>query len=151
DAYHMTTPEPEGSGAALALRRALEDAGTEAENVDFVNAHGTATRLNDLSEFHALERVFGTRARSIPVTSTKGSIGHLLGSAGAVEAVATALCLVHQLVHPTPGGGLIDPETPIRLVSGRGFAEAPLQVGVSLNLGFGGTNGALVFRRWSRA
>ena len=101
DAHHMTAPEPAGKGAAEAIRRALSDAGRVPSEVDFINAHGTGTPLNDAAAWGAFREVFGDRAGDIPVTSTKGSIGHLLGSAGAIEAVATLLCLMRGEVHPT--------------------------------------------------
>jgi 3-oxoacyl-[acyl-carrier-protein] synthase II len=110
DAHHMTAPQPDGSGAAEAIRLALVDAGVAPGDVNFVNAHGTGTPLNDASEAAALTAVFGARVRSIPVTSTKALIGHLLGSAGAVEAVVTALCLARGEVHPMPDTGLHDPD-----------------------------------------
>jgi 3-oxoacyl-[acyl-carrier-protein] synthase II len=147
DAHHMTAPHPEGTGAAAALRLALEDARTTPDQVSFINAHGTGTPLNDASEYGALESVFGERTPQIPVTAIKGSIGHLLGSAGAIEAVATVLCLHHRAVHPTPGPGELDPRAPVRLVRGEPLRDPALRVGVSLNLGFGGSNAALVFSR----
>lgn len=147
DAHHMTAPDPEGTGAALALERVLDDAGVSPDEVDFINAHGTGTPLNDVSEFKAFQRVFGARASTIPVTSTKGSVGHLLGSAGAVEAAATVFCLEKQFVHPTPGPGEVDPQAPVNLVRGNGLADPNLETGISLNLGFGGCNGALFFCR----
>lgn len=149
DAYHMTAPDPKGSGAATALGRALENAGVAIEDVGFVNAHGTGTDRNDAAEWNALLQVFGERARELPVTSTKACVGHLLGSAGTIEAVATVLCSMHQRVHPTPGPGEIDSEAPVNLVRERPLDVTPLKSAVSLNLGFGGCNAALVFSRWN--
>ena len=151
DAHHMTAPHPQGHGAALALERALEDTGLGVDAVDFINAHGTGTPLNDASEYAAIKTVFGERAGGIPVFATKGSVGHLLGSAGAIEAVATVLMLMHQEVHPTPGSGEVDPSTPVNLVREPGAGTMRLDVGVSLNMAFGGCNGALVFGRWQQA
>jgi 3-oxoacyl-(acyl-carrier-protein) synthase len=150
DAYHMTAPQPEGEGAARALAAALDSAGLAPEAIDFVNAHGTGTALNDAAEWAALERVFGARAGRLPLTSTKASVGHLLGAAGAIEAVATVLCLEHRLVHPSPGDGAIDPRTPVNLVRSR---PLPLDArnAISLNLGFGGCNAALGFARFVSA
>lgn len=150
DAHHMTAPHPQGHGAALALERALEDTGRGVDAVDFINAHGTGTPLNDAAEYAAIEAVFGERALSIPVCTTKGSVGHLLGSAGAIEAVATILVLMHQEVHPSPGPHDIDPGTPVNLVREQGAGAMRLDVGVSLNLAFGGCNSALVFGRWQQ-
>jgi 3-oxoacyl-(acyl-carrier-protein) synthase len=147
DAHHMTAPEASGAGAAAALSAALADAGIDPAAVVFVDAHGTGTPLNDAAEWRALERVFGPRARTLPVAATKAAVGHLLGSAGAIEAVATVLCLAAGEVHPTPGGGEIDPEAPAALVAGRPLPIAGRAGGaaVSINLAFGGSNAALVF------
>ncbi len=153
DAHHMTAPEPQGSGAAAAISAALLDAGMAAEAIVFVNAHGTGTPLNDAAEWRAFERALGRHARAIPVTSTKGLVGHLLGSSGALEAVATVLCLAHGEVHPGSPGGEVDPELGIDLVLGapRRLAEfepeGPATAGLSTSLAFGGANAALVFER----
>jgi 3-oxoacyl-[acyl-carrier-protein] synthase II len=146
DAHHMTAPEPDGRGAAEALAAALRDAGVDPGSVDFVNAHGTGTPLNDVAEAGALRTVLGSRSERVPVTANKASVGHLLGSAGAIEAVATVLCLVDRHLPATPGEGAVDPETPVDLVvEGR---DGDFRVGISLNLAFGGCNAALVFGRW---
>lgn len=143
DASHMTAPHPEGEGAARALRRALDDAGTEPAGLAFVNAHGTGTPLNDAAEWRALSAVMGEMAQRVPLTAPKGAVGHLLGSAGALEAVATVLSLVHGTVPPTAGGGEPDPELEVDLVrEPRPLAPGPA---VSLNLAFGGCNAAVVF------
>jgi len=148
DAHHMTAPHPEGEGAARAIEAALADAGIPASAVDFVNAHGTGTPLNDVAEYRALRRVFGERVVELPVAATKASIGHLLGAAGAIEAVATVTALVDGAIPGTPGDGDLDPDTPVLLVRER--TSAPVRVGVSVNLAFGGCNGALVFARTDR-
>jgi 3-oxoacyl-[acyl-carrier-protein] synthase II len=109
----MTAPDPEGNGAALAIVRALRDATVEPESVAFVNAHGTGTPLNDEAEFRALRQVFQERCSSVPVPASKGSLGHLLGAAGAIEAIATVLCLERGEVDPRPAG--IDPAIPVDL------------------------------------
>ena len=145
DAHHMTAPDPEGRGAALAVVRALRDAGREAASVDFINAHATGTPLNDAAEYAGLARVFGSRAAAIPMVATKASIGHLLGSAGAIEAVATILALRHQAWQPTPVGGPIEAGSPARLTPTA--VAADLAVAASLNLGFGGCNGAIILAR----
>lgn len=147
DAHHMTAPDPEGAGAARALRAALADAGLEPEAIDFVNAHGTGTPHNDAAEGRALHAVFGARIARLPLTSTKGAVGHLLGACGALEAVATALCLRAGRVHATPGAGAVDPEIGIDLVLGAARALASVRAAISLNLAFGGANAALVLRR----
>jgi 3-oxoacyl-[acyl-carrier-protein] synthase II len=151
DAYHMTAPSPEGSGAAAAIRRALAEAGLGGDAVSFVNAHGTGTPLNDAAEWQALAAVFGDRARRLPVTAPKSSVGHLLGAAGSLEAVDTVLCLHHRRVHPTAGSGAADPASPVRLVLDAPLDLAPGAVGLSLNLAFGGSNAALLFRGWEAA
>ncbi len=145
DAHHMTAPEPAGRGAAAAVARALADAGETPAAIDFINAHGTGTELNDLAEYRALASVFGERLRTIPLASTKASVGHLLGSAGAIEAAATVLALHEQRLQPTPGEGELDERTPVSLAPEP--AAARLGVALSLNLGFGGCNGALVLAR----
>jgi 3-oxoacyl-[acyl-carrier-protein] synthase II len=146
DAHHMTAPSPDGRGAVAAVRQALSDAGLPATAVDFVNAHGTGTPLNDTAEWQALSTVFGDRAAALPVAAPKGSVGHLLGAAGALEAVATVLSLLHRQVHPAPAGGSPDPLAPARVV----FTDpTPLEagaVGLTINLAFGGSNAALLFR-----
>jgi 3-oxoacyl-[acyl-carrier-protein] synthase II len=151
DAHHMTAPQPNGSGAAEAIRLALVDAGVAPGDVNFVNAHGTGTPLNDASEAAALTHVFGARVRSIPVTSTKALIGHLLGSAGAVEAVVTVLCLARGEVHPMPDNGLDDPEIGLDLVLGVPRAIPSAGCAISTSLAFGGANAVLVFTRKAAA
>lgn len=152
DAHHMTAPDPSGAGAAAALRAALKDAGLPPSAVDFVNAHGTGTPLNDAAEWRALERVFGARAREIPVIATKALLGHLLGSAGAIEAVTTILCLREGELHPIPrcaAGEGVDPELSVSLVLDRPLPCPEARVAVSTSLAFGGSNAALVFSRWA--
>jgi 3-oxoacyl-[acyl-carrier-protein] synthase II len=148
DANHMTAPHPEGAGAALALELALRDAGISADAVDFLNAHGTGTQLNDAAEFKAFQQTFGERAKRLPVAASKGAVGHLLGAAGAIEAVATILCLRAGEVHPTPGGGPVDPGIPVNLVLDSPAALPGARTAVSTNLAFGGSNAALVLARW---
>ncbi|HXT19461.1 MAG TPA: beta-ketoacyl-[acyl-carrier-protein] synthase family protein [Thermoanaerobaculia bacterium] len=151
DAHHMTAPAPDGRGAVCAIRRALGEAGIAADAVDFVNAHGTGTPLNDTAEWQALLQTLGARAADVPVAAPKGSVGHLLGAAGALEAVATVLCLTHGCVHPTPAGGEVDEAAPAPLVLGRALRNGQLDVGLSINLAFGGSNAALLFARWDEA
>ena len=147
DAHHMTAPAPDGSGAARALRSALADAGIGAEALDFVNAHGTGTPLNDVAEARAIRDVLGDRVLLVPVVSTKSMVGHLLGAAGAVEAVATILCLAEREVHPMPSAGAIDAEIGLDLVIGTPRALPHARFAASLNLAFGGANAALVLAR----
>lgn len=148
DASHMTAPQPEGIGAALAIEQALKDAGLGPDDIDFVNAHGTGTPLNDVAEWAALRKSLGERAGRIPLTSTKGVVGHLLGSSGAIEAVATVLCLREGKVHPTPGGGTVDPAAPVDLVLGQPRLTPDARFALSISLAFGGANAAVIFGRW---
>ncbi|MBX3461580.1 MAG: beta-ketoacyl-[acyl-carrier-protein] synthase family protein [Planctomycetes bacterium] len=148
DAHHVSAPDPEGRGAAAAIRTALAEAGLEPAAVTFVNAHGTGTPHNDDSEAKALHAVFGARAAAIPVTSSKSLIGHLLGAAGGIEAVFTALSIVHRLVPPLAGSEPADPELGLDVVLG---APRPLplaNVGLSTNLAFGGNNAVVLLRSW---
>jgi len=159
DAHHMTAPDPSGSGAAAAVAAALCDAGLPPSAIDFVNAHGTGTPLNDTAEWAALQQVFGERAERLPLTLTKALVGHLLGSAGAIEAVATVLCLRHGELHPAPGGARPVPPAegeaaelpplPASLVLDRPLPLPAARAAVSTSLAFGGSNAALVFARWA--
>lgn len=143
DAHHVTAPPPDGGGAVLALRRALEDAGLGPADVDHYNAHGTSTPLNDLAEARAVRTVFGPAADDLAVTSTKGVTGHQLGAAGAVEAVFALLALRDGRVPPTAGLAEQDPQIDLAVVSGRPL-ERPLRAVLSASFGFGGQNAALV-------
>jgi 3-oxoacyl-[acyl-carrier-protein] synthase II len=147
DAHHMTSPAPDGRGAAECMRRALEDAGIEPTSVGYINAHGTSTPLNDATETLAIKRVFGDHAYRLAVSSTKSMTGHALGAAGAVEAVYTALTLQRQILPPTINYEEPDPECDLDYVPNR---SRPAQVEVALSnaFGFGGTNSTLVFRRF---
>ena len=143
DAHHVTAPDPDGDGAARAIEAALRDADVEPGAVEYVNAHGTSTPLNDRSETEAIKRVFGERSRSIPVSSLKSSIGHLLGAAGAVEAVATVLALRDGVVPPTlnyeePDDGLDLDYVPGESRPIERNGRAP--VAISNSFGFGGHN-----------
>ncbi|GHJ17473.1 beta-ketoacyl-[acyl-carrier-protein] synthase family protein [Micromonospora sp. AKA38] len=140
DAYHATAPDPRGRGIEQALRAALADAGLDPTDVDHVNAHGTSTPLNDVTEGRMLHRVLGDRPL---VTSTKGVTGHTLAAAGAIEAGYTALAIEHGSVPPTANLGRLDPELDIDVVSGAP-RPARIDVAVSTSLGFGGHNAALV-------
>jgi 3-oxoacyl-[acyl-carrier-protein] synthase II len=148
DAHHMTAPHPEGIGAAAALRRALAESRTTADEVKLINAHGTGTALNDASESVAFGAIFGNRSSRIALTATKSIVGHLLGCAGAIEAVATVLCLRAREAHPAAGGGRVDPALPVDLVLGAPRALSDEGVAVSINLSFGGANVAVVFAPW---
>ncbi len=147
DAHHLTAPEPEGRGAAEAIRRALQDAGLAPEDIDYVNAHGTSTPLNDRAETRAIKSALGEHAMSVPASSTKSATGHLLGAAGAVEAVATVLALRERVAPPTLGYEQPDEGMDLDYVPGvakplRG-AESEPAVGLSNSFGFGGHNAVL--------
>jgi 3-oxoacyl-[acyl-carrier-protein] synthase II len=151
DAHHLTAPEPDGRGAALAITRALADAGLGPADVDYVNAHGTSTPLNDRAETQALKAALGEHAARVPVSSTKSAIGHLLGAAGAVEAVATVLALRERVAPPTLGWEERDEGLDLDYVPGgprplpvraNGDGPAPA-VGISNSFGFGGHNAVL--------
>ena len=151
DANHMTAPHAEGLGAAAAMEHALEDAGLEPTGIDLINAHGTGTPLNDAAESAALLRVFGDRARDLPTEATKGLLGHLLGAAGAIEAIAAVLALLSQHVHSTPGGGEIDPALPVGLVFDGPKSLPGMRTALSASFGFGGANAAIVLARWEES
>ena len=142
DAYHLTAPQESGEGLVRAVCQALQEAGLAPEQVDYVNAHGTSTASNDRVETLALKRVLGARAAEVPISSTKSMIGHLCGAAGAVEAVATLLCLRHQFAHPTINLEHPDPDCDLDYVPNVG---RPIQarVAISNSMGFGGHNASL--------
>jgi 3-oxoacyl-[acyl-carrier-protein] synthase II len=150
DAYHLTAPDPTGAPAARAIELALCDAGAEPEEVDYVNAHGTSTQLNDAAETVALKQALGERAMRIPVSSTKSAIGHTLGAAGAVEAVATIRTLVTRVIAPTLGYEVPDPELDLDYVPGEARpllnsnGRSPLTL--SNSFAFGGHNVTLAIR-----
>jgi 3-oxoacyl-[acyl-carrier-protein] synthase II len=144
DAYHITQPIPGGEGAALAMRWALEDAGVEPTEVDYINAHGTSTPYNDKTETQAIKTVFGEHAYRLAVSSTKSMTGHLLGAAGAVEAIATVLAIVHQTLPPTINYQTPDPECDLFYVPNVPV-QRQVRVALSNAFGFGGHNVSLCF------
>lgn len=147
DAYHLTSPTPDGSGPAGSVKLALQDAGIEASDIDYVNAHGTATGANDAAESKAMELVFGKNG--VLVSSTKGMTGHLLGAAGAIEAIAAIGALVREQLPVNVGVTEQDPETAgVTLVNDDNKFVAPNYV-LSANYGFGGHNAAIIFKKWS--
>ncbi len=146
DAFGITRPEPEGKGAALSMTSALREAKLDAGEVDYINAHGTSTRLNDLMETMAVKRVFGHRAPSIPMSSQKSMIGHLIGASGAVEAAATAMALERGVVPPTINLATPDPDCDLDYVPNTA-REMPLRAAMSNSFGFGGQNASLVLER----
>ena len=147
DANHITSPLEDGSGAAAAMRFALRDAGLNPEDIDYVNAHGTSTHLNDLSETKAIRSAFGAAADKLAVSSTKSMIGHLLGAAGGVEAVVLAKTIEEGYVHMTAGLEKDDPECDLDYVKGEGRA-LPVRAAISNSLGFGGHNATILMRKY---
>lgn len=146
DSHHLTQPHPLGEAACAAMTAACEAAGIGPDQVDYVNAHGTGTPLNDASEAAAINRWAGDRAATLPVSSTKASVGHLLGAAGAVEAVVSVMALRGQWLPPN--GGLREPDPACRFPLVREPREAKLNCVLSNSFGFGGSNAGLLFRRW---
>jgi len=148
DAYHMTLPPEDGNGAARAMTNALSDAGLAPDAIDYINAHGTSTQAGDLAESRAIESVLGRAAESVAVSSTKSMIGHLLGAAGAVEAIYTILALRDQVAPPTINLENVDDGCRLNYVPNNAQPRA-IRHALSNSFGFGGTNGSLVFSRVS--
>ncbi|PYM71166.1 MAG: beta-ketoacyl-[acyl-carrier-protein] synthase II [Candidatus Rokuibacteriota bacterium] len=147
DAHHLTAPDPEGDGAARAMTAALRDGGLDASAVGYINAHGTSTPYNDKFETLAIKRVFGDHARHLAVSSTKSMTGHMLGAAGGVEAIATALALHHGVLPPTINYETSDPECDLDYVPNQA-RKHDVEVALSNAFGFGGTNATLAFRTY---
>jgi 3-oxoacyl-[acyl-carrier-protein] synthase II len=147
DAFHITAPDENGRGAVLAMCEALTDAGVGPSEIDYINAHGTSTEMNDRTETLAIHQVFGEHAGRLAVSSTKSMIGHALGAAGAIEAVVCAKSLETGVVHPTINYETPDPECDLDYVPNQAREIHPRAV-LSNSFGFGGHNAALVFRRW---
>ena len=145
--YHMTAPRPDGSGGAKAMALALLDGAVPAELVGYINAHGTSTHLNDAIETAAVKAVFGDHARRLAVSSTKSMTGHMLGAAGAVEAMFTALALRDGFLPATINYRVPDGECDLDVVPNEGRAAA-VEYAMSNSLGFGGHNGSILFKRW---
>jgi len=146
DAYHITAPTPDGYGLSLAIRNCLKTAGVNAEEVGYINAHGTSTKYNDSTETGCIKNVFGERAYKVPVSSIKSMTGHLLGAAGAVEAVACIQALRTGVIPPTINYETPDPECDLDYVPNEA-REVKLQYALSNNLGFGGHNTSLLFKK----
>jgi 3-oxoacyl-[acyl-carrier-protein] synthase II len=147
DAYHMTAPDPQGDGAARAMAAALHDGGVDPATVGYINAHGTSTPYNDKFETMAIKRVFGEHAHKLAVSSTKSMIGHLLGAAGGVEAVATSLAIYHGILPPTINYETPDPECDLDYVPNHARKQE-VEAALSNAFGFGGTNATVAFRRY---
>ena len=147
DAYHITAPAPNGAGGAACMVQALADAQVQPAGVDYINAHGTSTTLNDSGETAAIHTVFGDRAKELMVSSTKSMTGHLLGAAGAVEAIFTALALKEGFVPATINYRTPDPACDLDIVPNQG-RDAEIRIALSNSLGFGGHNAAIVLKKW---
>ncbi len=147
DAHHVTAPRPDGVTQAAAIRQALEEAGYSSEDVLYINAHGTGTALNDTSETAAFKLALGEDAYKAHISSVKGTVGHMLGAAGAVEAVATVLALKEGIVPPTANLDDVDPECDLNYTPCKAV-KADLTIGISDSLGFGGHNGCVAFRKY---
>jgi 3-oxoacyl-[acyl-carrier-protein] synthase II len=148
DAYHITQPAEDGDGAFRVMRAAMKDAKLSPDDIGYVNAHGTSTPIGDAIETRALKRAFGERAKKVPVSSTKSMTGHLLGGAGGLEAGISVLALRDQILPPTINYETPDPECDLDYVPNTA-RKASVEYALSNSFGFGGTNAALIFKRWS--
>ena len=149
DANHLTAPHPEGRGAIIALKMAVRSAGMELEDIDYINAHGTSTPINDPTETKAIKAVFGDHARKLKISSTKSMTGHMLGAAGGVEAVVTVLAIRDQIFPPTRNLDEPDPECDLDYVPGKSVSGR-IRAALSNSLGFGGHNGILCFKEFKK-
>jgi 3-oxoacyl-(acyl-carrier-protein) synthase len=147
DAYHVAAPDPTAQGAVRAMRWAIADAGITTDDIDYINAHGTSTPANDAGETLAIKKLFGERAYSIPISSTKSMIGHPMGAAGAMEAIVCTLTIQHGRIHPTINYDLPDPECDLDYVPNTA-REANVRTTLSNSFGLGGQNACLVLRRF---
>jgi len=149
DGYHMTAPHPEGLGAMLVMQNALEDANMKAEEVDYINVHGTATPLGDIAELKAIIKLFGEHAYNLNISATKSMTGHLLGAAGAIEAIASILAVKHDIIPPTINHFTDDPELDNKLNLTFGKAQRRIvNVAISNTFGFGGHNASIIFKKY---
>ena len=148
DAYHMTSPSPDGQGAARAMKIAIDEADISKEEVSYVNAHGTSTPVNDKFETIAIKKVFGDYAKNVPISSTKSMTGHLLGAAGAIEAIVCIKALQEGFIPPTVGYKVSDPDCDLDYVPNVG-RQQDINYAMSNSLGFGGHNAVLLFKKWS--
>jgi 3-oxoacyl-[acyl-carrier-protein] synthase II len=149
DAFHVAAPAPDGDGAIRVMRRAIEDAGISPDEIQYINAHGTSTELNDKTETAAIKTVFGDHARRLAVNSTKSMTGHLLGAAGGLEAGITALAIYHQIMPPTINYEFPDPDCDLDYVPNVA-RKAEIVHGLSNSFGFGGTNASLILKRFDK-
>ena len=149
DAYHMTAPHPEGLGAANVMRNALEDAGMSTSDIDYINVHGTSTPIGDPQEIKAIQTVFGEDAYRLNISSTKSMTGHLLGAAGAIEAMASIMAIVHDVVPPTINHFTDDPAFDPKLnLTFNKAQQRTVNAALSNTFGFGGHNASVIFRKY---
>ena len=147
DAYHITSPDPEGDGAKRAMERAIVDANIKPEDIDYINAHGTSTHLNDATETVAIKKVFGDNYKNVLVSSTKGNTGHLLGAAGVTEAIFCAKAIEEGIVPPTINYKVADEECDLNLVVNE-VMEKDIKIAMSNSLGFGGHNASIIIKKF---
>lgn len=148
DAYHMTAPQEDGIGMAASMQRAIADAGMTNADIEHINAHGTSTYLNDLTETKAIKRVFGEQAYNIPVVSNKSQVGHLLGAAGGIESVFSVLTLYNGIIPGTLNYETPDPDCDLNYM-GKGPEKRQVNTVLCNDFGFGGTNGSVIYKRWA--
>jgi 3-oxoacyl-[acyl-carrier-protein] synthase II len=147
DSFHMTAPDEKASGAVRSMQAALKDSGLAIEDIDYINAHGTATAVNDLTETKAIKEVFGKRAYDVPVSSTKSMTAHTLGAAGALEGIVSTLALTHGFIPPTINYSNPDPECDLDYVT-TGARTADLRIVLSNSFAFGGNNTTVIFGKY---
>nr|MDA8273453.1 beta-ketoacyl synthase N-terminal-like domain-containing protein [Deltaproteobacteria bacterium] len=147
DAYHLSTPDPNAEGAYYSMKNAIEDAGLTPDNIDYVNAHGTSTYYNDLNETKAIKQLFKDKTKELKISSIKSMIGHALGAAGGIEAVAAALTVSTGIIPPTINLDEPDDECDLDYVPNV-MQKADVRYAISNSFGFGGTNATLVFKKW---
>lgn len=147
DAYHITSPEPTGNGGARAMKRAIDDAKINPEDIDYINAHGTSTHLNDSTETMAIKSALGEASKTVKVSSTKGNTGHLLGGAGAIEAIICAKAIENSLIPPTINYKVEDEECDLNIVPNNAINE-DINIVMSNSLGFGGHNASIILKKY---
>lgn len=147
DAYHITSPSPDGEGASLCMNAAIKDAGIDPSEIDYINAHGTSTPVGDLMELKAIKNSFGDAAKDVAISSTKSMTGHLLGAAGGIEAIFSILAMRDQIIPPTINLDNPEPEVAEYRIIANKAEPAELKVVLSNSFGFGGTNGSLIFKK----
>ncbi len=147
DAYHITSPAPDGNGATRAMKRAINDAGIKPEDIDYINAHGTSTHLNDLTETLAIKQALGEASKTVKVSSTKGNTGHMLGAAGAMEAIICTKAIEEQVVPPTINYKVKDEECDLDITP-NDFVDSKVDIAMSNSLGFGGHNATIIIKKF---